>query len=393
MINEMQSGLIALIRSALSGQAEILPQGFDLASIVPLIRRHHISVIAFCGAVNCGISPASPAVETLLSDVGVHFSICEGQQNELKALTEAFEQEGIDYILLKGAVIKPMYPRSEMRAMSDADILIRTEQQEEASKVMEKLGYQKGVESDHELHWDKPALHVELHKRLMPSYDTLYCKYFSDVWNSVKPVAEGKHCYQMNPDDFFLYLFTHFAKHYRDGGIGLLQLCDLQIYRDKNSLDEELLLKELKKLHLDVFYRNVLETLDAIFNEKEQTEITATILETVCDSGAYGRQEKKQLSWATRNSKKSDDAKKIKHRMVLEMIFLPFWRMRIKYPILNKLPFLLPIMWVVRWVEALLFRTKNVKQQAKQMRKMTTEEILEHQGKLNFVGLEFELGE
>lgn len=393
MTKEIQRGLIVLIRSALSGQAEILPQDFDLMRAIPLIRRHHLSVIAYCGAVTCGISPNAPAAQLLLSDVGGHFSISEGQKKELEKLTNTFEQEGIDYVLLKGAVMKSLYPRKEMRAMSDADVLIRTTQKEQLSKAMEALGYRKGVESDHELHWEKPELHVELHKRLMPSYDILYHKYFSAGWNMAKPVAQTKHCYQMSPNDFFLYLFTHFAKHYRDGGIGLLQFCDLHIYREKNALDEVYILKELKKLHLDVFYQNVMETLDTVFNGKQETDITSFILETLCSSGAYGTKDKQNLSWATRRRKMTDNAKKVKCRIILELIFLPYWRMCIKYPILNKLPFLLPVMWVARWIGALLFRTKKVKKQAEQMRKMTVEEIIEYQDNLNFVGLEFELGE
>ena len=37
-----------------------------------------------------------------------------------------------------------MYPKTEMRVMSDADILIRTEQYDKIRPIMVELGYSKG---------------------------------------------------------------------------------------------------------------------------------------------------------------------------------------------------------------------------------------------------------
>lgn len=39
----------------------------------------------------------------------------------------AFDAGGIDYMPLKGSILKDLYPRHEMRMMGDADILIRME--------------------------------------------------------------------------------------------------------------------------------------------------------------------------------------------------------------------------------------------------------------------------
>lgn len=388
MLNEKQRGVIALLRSALTGQAEILPQGFSMEQVMPEIRGQHLSVIAYCGAVTCGISPETPAVQELLSDVGKHISISEGQMTELKMLEDAFEAAGVDYMLLKGAVMKSLYPRPEMRAMSDADILIRVEQQELIAETMKKLGFEKGIESDHELNWTKPSLHVELHKRPMPSYNKRFYAYYGNGWDRGKPSKDAKHRYEMSWEDFFIFLFSHFTKHFRDGGIGLLQLCDLQLYRDKCSMNEAYILKEMKKLHLDVFYKNVMEALNVVFCGAEEQDAADVILQVIFSSGAYGTKQQQRISWAVRHTEKTDGVKKVKRRMLLELVFLPYWRMCLKYPFLRKLPFLLPIMWVVRWIDTLLFRRKKIRQETELLRRMTPEEISEYQCRLSYVGLE-----
>ena len=49
------------------------------------------------------------------------------QRAELKILFQRFEEEGIRYLPIKGILIKNLYPRPELRWMSDADIMQETE--------------------------------------------------------------------------------------------------------------------------------------------------------------------------------------------------------------------------------------------------------------------------
>ena len=49
------------------------------------------------------------------------------QQLELENVMAHFEKEGIDYVPLKGWIIKNLYPKPDMRSMCDVDILIRDE--------------------------------------------------------------------------------------------------------------------------------------------------------------------------------------------------------------------------------------------------------------------------
>ena len=71
---------------------------------------------------------------------------------------------------------------------------------------MESLGFAEKLESDHELIWQKPSAYIELHKRLIPSYNQDYYAYYGEGWNLAKK-CDGTR-YSMTDEDQMIYLFT-----------------------------------------------------------------------------------------------------------------------------------------------------------------------------------------
>lgn len=170
-MNVMQQGIVALMKSAVLRQAQPLPEGFDIRAALPLIRRHHITALAYDGAERCGLSRQEPAVAKLFQAYCSSLVVSEGQQREIGRIFRAFDENGIDYLPLKGCNMMGLYPKPEMRTMGDADILIRMDQYSRIVPVMESLDFVYRYESDHELAWETAGLKVELHKHLIPSYN------------------------------------------------------------------------------------------------------------------------------------------------------------------------------------------------------------------------------
>ena len=67
--------------------------------------------------------------------------------------------------------------------------------------------------------------------------------------------------------------------------------------------------------------------------------------------------------------------------------------MKVKYPVLNKVSVLLPIMWVYRIFDTLFNKKERIKYQNDKVRAMTQENIDNYQTALNFVGLDFNFKE
>ena len=382
-------GIITLIKSAVTGESLPLPEGFSLEDAMEQLGRHGLYALGYQGAYCCGI----PRVDTAMGILFQHYYIAllqsEGQMAALKALFQAFEEKGIDYLPLKGTILKPLYPRPELRSMGDADILIRMEQYDRIAPIMEELGYCFTEETDHELPWKSRNLYVELHKRLIPSYNQDYQAYYGDGWQLTKH-REG-HRFSMRAEDAFLYIFSHYAKHYRDGGIGCRQVTDLWVWRRSHpDMDETYIRTEVKKLQLDVFYENTLRLLAVWFGDAEPDEVSEFMTEFIFVSGNFGLLENRVLSQGVKTMKHKTSVRGQWLRHLGEALFPGHDIIDKQYPVLYRHPWLLPVFWVIRWFDKLLFQRDVVDRRRRQLRVFTKEKIDSHEKALQYVGLDYQ---
>lgn len=392
MMDVQDDGILVLLRSVLEGRELALPEGFELEAAYPQLRRHQIMALAYLGAVQCGIDKKLPVMQNLFRDYCLCLQRSEEQMQTVEAVYRAFDKAGVDYMPLKGCNLKALYPAPELRIMGDADILIRTEQYDKIRPLMEKMGFAEGVESDHELVWHSDKLFLELHKRLIPSYNRDYYRYFGDGWR-LASMSNGTR-YAMKPEDEFIYLFTHFAKHYRDGGIGVRHLLDLHVFLQANKqLDMEYVLCELDKLQLRVFFEHILRASRASFCDGEWDDVTKFIVQHIFFSGAYGTAELKSASEVVRLSGQTGQERSFRFKKLLGIVFLPYGAMTQKYAVLRKLPILLPVFWGVRGVSVLISKRKSIQRVAKDFQDGSAQKANLYRQALNYVGLDFNFEE
>ena len=391
-MTDRQHALLLLIKSALTGDSYALPTDFDAANTFADARTHGVTALAYYGALGCGVDARSDVMRDAFARVCRELLVGERQTAELSRLTAALDEHSIDYMPLKGAHLKKLYPKPEMRRMSDADVLVKTEQYDRIRPIMLALGYTEGVESDHEYNWQKDSTHIELHKRLIPSYNKDYYAYFGDGWRLAKKKEDKGFEYAMSAEDEMVYIFTHFAKHYRDAGIGVRHLTDLWVYRRTNpSLDEDYVRAELEKLQLADFYANILATLAAWFEDTPFDDTTDFITEFVFASGEFGKKGMSVVSDALKHKKTGKNAAALKRAKVLHALFTPYDEMCKKYPILKRAPVLLPFVWCVHFVRRVLTKGK-VKTYIGTQLSVTDSDVDAYQKSLNFVGLDFNFG-
>ena len=392
-MTEQQNTLIRLIKSALTGEPYALPQDFDLAEAFQIAKRHGVDVMVYYGALLCGVSKSLAPMQEELLRVYQSISIGETQMTAVRKILSELEARGVAHMPLKGVLLKELYPHSEMRRMGDADILIDCSKYETVRSFMNELGYTERYESDHELVWKKKTITIEFHKRLIPSYNKDYYQYYGDGWNLAIPADGYKYRHGMTPCDEMVYLFTHFAKHYRDAGIGLRHIIDLWIYRKHNpDMDETYIRNELRKLQLLDFYDNVMRTLSVWFENYPADEKTEYITQFIFTSGEFGRNHTANLSSALKYAKSGQSQQTIRCRRALRTIFPGYEEMSRKYKILRTVPILMPIMWIVRIFEK-VFVKKRVRRFIDRQFKVDAEEVTEYQQSLNFVGLDFHFSE
>lgn len=391
-MNSIQKGIITLIRSGLTGESLQLPVEFDLEQAYPQIMIHQIPSLCYIGAVRCGVDKKLPVMQKLFQIYCRCIQQSEQQMNEVTRICAAFDANGIDHMPLKGCNLKKLYPKPEMRLMGDADILIREEQYERIRPVMRELGFNEcseGIESEYDYKWDSAFLHLELHWRVVTPKNRLLYTYLGDGWK--RTVESGNHRYSLSEEDEFIYIFTHFVRHYRDGGIGIRHAVDLWVYKSAcPELDEAYIYAEMKKLQLLEFYQNVQHLLSVWFEEAKGNEKTMFIGDHIFRSGAWGRSDGHAIATGARAAQTSGSIGIGKVRKIIDLAFPSLPWMKLKYPVLKKVPFLLPFFWVYRWIAEIMFRRNNIKRHIQKINLATPENIQTYRQSLNYVGLDFD---
>ncbi len=388
-MRDYHKNIIDIIKSATDGTKAVLPENFDWKECLETGKKHRILPLIYYGLQNSGIT--APEEYSRIFETAEYRALAlnTNQLYETQRLFQAFEKSGIDYMPLKGCVLKPLYPKPEMRMMSDADILVRKEQYPRIKNVMGELGYTEKVESDHEYVWYKNNILIELHKRLIPSYNKDYYAYFGDGWRLARK-TDRDFCYEMSKEDTFIYIFTHFAKHYRDAGIGLLHLTDLYVFIKNNpGINSEYLRSELEKLCLYRFYINIEHTLKVLFRGESPDEISDIITDSIFGFGVYGTHENHLLSAALKESAQSGSADNVRRRQLAAKLFPSYESMCKMYPSLSGKRVLLPFYWAGRGFEKIFFKRDAIKRQAEAVRLVSGDNIRSYSESLKKVGLDF----
>ena len=227
--------------------------------------------------------------------------------------------------------------------MSDNDILIDKSRAKDVKEIMKSLGYEveafgKGV---HDEYVKKPVCFFEIHRALFNQNEKRLYEYYKDVEARLIK-AEGTFERHFSIEDFYVYLLAHDYRHYSDSGTGLRSLLDIYLFWRKNGqrLDMNYTENQLATLGILDFEKQSRGLALRLFSGKELSEREEELLRYYILSGAHGsmlNEMKKQGRW----------------QFFWKNLFLPFDRMTIQYPILRKLPFLLPVCWIMRFFRRL----------------------------------------
>ncbi len=389
MSSSFKRGVITLVKNAIKGENSPLPEEFEYSWLYEFALRQHILPLVYYGGKDIACFTAWDENRRMYSAAIYAALVNQDRFSMLEEICHAFENAGIDYMPLKGAVVKKYYPGEDMRLLGDADILIREEQAAELEKAMTGLGYKYDGTSDYDWKWKKNGFEVELHRKLVPSHTKDLCTYLGDGWGRARLWKEGGHEYALSCEDELIYLFSHFTKHYRHSGIGIKHFVDIYVFLGAHpELDADYVGAELDKLGIGAFYQNVKRTLAVWFDGAEADEITEFITDKIFSGDAYGTQDqlaKYQAAVLTKDTNTS----KARNQKILSVVFLNYKDMCVGRPWLKKCPLLLPFAWVARLIMVVLFRRENVKKIGRGIAVINDKDIEAYKAELRLVGLDF----
>ena len=325
--------------------------GMDLARLYEAAERHQLSCISGYALEAAGLR--DPAfVQAKAKAIRKNILLDAERAAVLRALDEA----GIWYMPLKGSVLKELYPAVGMRQMADNDILFDASRAEDVRRIMEQQGFQT-VEYDtgnHDSYSKEPVFEFEMHRALFdPVYNDSLFSYYQNIKDRLLK-DEGKDCaYHFSAEDFYLYMIAHEYKHYSGSGTGLRSLLDTFVYwkHFESQLDEGYIAAEAEKLGMADFEKQNRSLALHLFKNEALSESEEKMLDYILFSGTYGTEG---------NRARNQIKKRGRFGYLFIRLFHPYKEMVKSYPILKKLPFLLPFFWPIRIVSALITKPKKV---------------------------------
>ena len=244
----------------------------------------------------------------------------------------------IQFVPLKGMILKDLYPESFMRTNCDIDILVHKSDFDKAVKVLSDGGFtQSGDLRFHDVSLLYDNTNLELHFSICEGINSID-SVLSRVWENTAPAENFK--YLQTREFFVFHHIAHMAYHFLSGGCGIRPFIDLWIMQKNNYFDGQRVNEFCKEAGLCKFYEAVMQTVDFWFKNGEQTKTTERITDYVLKGGVYGNYGNKA---AARTAKKGGKIKNL-----LSSAFPRYEYMKTPYPILGKYPILLPLCYVSR---------------------------------------------
>lgn len=327
-------------------------ENLDWQKIIDFANRQCVlNIIAY--ACEKLITKPAPATLKFLREFRMQKIVVEAQQEiEFCDAMDKLEEMQVRHMPLKGYIVKNLYPSPDMRTMGDLDLLTEESRCDDVVRAFIADGFTYCDEGDLHTNVERGNAYIEFHRAMVnKKHKTLY-NYFGVGFERAKLCDGYAYRYELSREDLYIFLVAHIAKHYRYGGTGIRTLLDLYVYRKAYpDLDLHYICEELGKIKLLDFYKKIEQIADKWYSGNFHGEYNS-MASYIISGGVYGTADINFLNDFINENDESIESQKAKN--FISAIFPDKQTMAIRYPVLKKFMFLLPLFWVIRFFDTLL---------------------------------------
>ncbi|WP_073339787.1 nucleotidyltransferase domain-containing protein [Clostridium grantii] len=283
---------------------------------------------------------------------------------QISHVLEIFNKEKIPVIVLKGLVIRDIYPKPELRTMCDADILVHKEDLDKVKKQLLKLGYiEYGITKAHIVFEHIKYPPIEVHWFL--TYEDFFKKNVlceNEIWKkTMKVKVGGTEALSLSFEDIAVHLCLHMAIHSASSGFGVRQLCDLVLLVEKKGdlIDWSSFVNKIREYGIDKFTMAIFTICRILFNMTVPEELNSIklvkrellnlLIDDIFESGVHGN---RTLSKMFSNKMAYNSHDKVGNnswgilKRFIMFVFPPINKLSDRYAYAKKYIILLPIAWI-----------------------------------------------
>lgn len=281
------------------------------------------------------------------------------QLNHIKQVEHVlnlFNTNNIPVIVLKGLVIRDLYPRPELRTMCDADILVHKEDLDKVRNLLMSIGYTETESSDVHLNFFRGGTHVEVHWIITKEhYFEEIPKLEEEIWrNAVEVKVGNSKALSMGNEDLVMHLCLHMAAHLIDRGFGIRQVADLVLFVEQRGYETnwDKFLENVRLCGIETFSKVIFALSKELFNleipKQIECEIDNDIINTLANdifsSGVHGKRDMASL-FAKELAYDSNDKDVGTINRYMRFLFPEVDSMSEKYNYAKKYKVLSPVAW------------------------------------------------
>ena len=331
----------------------------DWKSLIRLAKKHgllqYISLYAESLAEDK--LPGEKVQDYLFSILAQETTRSANQLDAVSEMQDAMERAGIYNLAVKGSVTKLRYENEVLRTMGDIDLLYKPGQHRAFKELMLSLGYgdyQEGRKND--TYSRPPFITVEAHRELVESGSD-YADHYREIWRMAQPKYGMRYTYEMRVEDELVFNIVHLAEHFKEGGAGVRFIIDVYMY-SRIDMDREYVARELDKIGLGEFYKNISALAEYWFAGGEGSELTDRLADFIMDGGVFG----------DKGSAAALAVEEGRAKHLIKVCFPDYDSMKSMFPWLEGRPVLLPYAWSLRGIRAIIHRKDNINRHFNQVR-------------------------
>lgn len=304
-MNITQKQVVDFIKISINKENLNIEEKIDWNAIIELSKIHKIEGLVY-SAISNKLKKTIPEDVLNLWKRDVFFSGITQQHhiNEIENILAEFNNEKIEVLVLKGIVIRDLYPSPTLRTMSDGDIVVKEEDLEQSINIILKRGYREIEQSpSHYVYYKKGSLPIELHWNLADEhFFKEITKFEEDMWRNVVTVKIGDSlAKEMSLEDLAIFQCIHMAKHIVYRGFGIRHLVDFTLLVNKKGHEINWIsfINRCKKYGIYKFVLQVMLACHELFNMKIADEIDFILnedrsyldkfIDDIFESGVHGK--------------------------------------------------------------------------------------------------------
>ncbi|GHU72746.1 hypothetical protein AGMMS49992_09350 [Clostridia bacterium] len=364
---------LALLEAAIHAHAPLpLPDGVDWRVLYRLALEHRVDGLLLAPVLQL---PTQPPPDMLIEWQRRAMATTMQQLqivDSLHTALTAFEDAGIRAVVLKGIILKALYPEPDLRVMSDADLLVEIATFDSAKELLLSQGFEEIKDDSHEDTFvcaNPDGLRVELHNRLFDRKQQGFLSRLDEgalfpVTIAVRAEAYGGECLAFPPSEHALFQLAHMAKHMIVTGFGLRQVCDFCLFVEAydSTINWLWFIQQCKELGLTEFLRALLALCrdylglksgmwqDVVVGKTDAANPGRILLDDLLDAGVFGKStaERTRSAAVIYRSFDSESGNDSKLRRLTRAVFIRRDELHPPYMYAKRHAFLLPAAWAHR---------------------------------------------